>query len=220
LDPFYIIMTKSEHTAKKINKLLETWSKDRAKLVVAIDAYAGAGKTTIADIIAKQNNDVVLINLDDFIDSWRNRKNKIVKTKNKPAVFEYGWYRYAEVEKIIKIFKSKNSKIIKTKVYNYDKNDFSLTKNFDLTKKILLIEGIFLFQSKNIISKFIDKKIYLAADFIKADKRRISREKKRWGKNYLDENQPDNLTKYFKVAYKKYIKRYKLEKLSDLVINV
>lgn len=46
-------MIRSERIAKKINKEIKEWSKDRSKLIVAIDGYAGSGKTTIADFIAK-----------------------------------------------------------------------------------------------------------------------------------------------------------------------
>ena len=50
-------MIRSERIAKKINKKIQAWIKDRAKLIVAIDGYAGSGKTTGADFIAKQNSE-------------------------------------------------------------------------------------------------------------------------------------------------------------------
>jgi len=102
---------------------------------VAVDGYAGSGKTTVVDFIAKQNPDVLAIYLDDFVHHWKDKKRMIDEAKNKPRVFEYKWYRYDDLEKPIKEFKTKNKGTIKIKTYNYDKNDFGVPKPFDLSKK-------------------------------------------------------------------------------------
>ena len=44
-------MIRSERIAKKINENIKIWMQDHTKLVVAIDGYAGLGKTTVADYI-------------------------------------------------------------------------------------------------------------------------------------------------------------------------
>lgn len=213
-------MLKSELIAKKINKKIKTWSKNQAKLVVAIDGYAGSGKTTVADFIAKQNSDVLAVHLDDFIKHWRDRKKMMAKAKDKSKVFEYDWYRYRDLEKLVNNFKTKKQGTIKFKIYDYDKNDFGPKKTFDLSKKVLVIDGIFLFHPKHKISKLSDKKVYLDVDFKKADKKILTREKKKWGKNYLPENHPDNWMRYFRIAYKRYVKEYKPEKRADCVFRV
>src|SRR3989344_3302410 len=69
-------MIKSERIAKKINEKIRAWAKGHAKLIVAIDGYAGSGKTTVADFIAMQNPDVLTVHLDDFIHHWKDRKRK------------------------------------------------------------------------------------------------------------------------------------------------
>lgn len=213
-------MTKSERIAKKISEQISTWSKVQDKLVLAIDGYAGSGKTTIADYITKQNTDILTIHLDDFIQHWKNRKKMIEREKDKAKVFEYNWYRYGDLEKLVKEFKSGKKKNIKLKTYDFDKNNFDPEKIFNLSKKVLVIEGIFLFHPEHEISKMWDKTIYLETDLDKADKRRVAREKKKWGKDYLPETHPDNWTKYYKEAYRLYIKEYKPEKNRDLVFNV
>ncbi len=212
-------MTKSESVAKKIYIETEVWKKDHAKLVVAIDGYAGSGKTTVANFIGKQGKDILVIHLDDFIKHWKVRKHLINKAKDKSEVFEYHWYRYAEVKKLIKAFLA-NKKSISVKTYNYEKNDFNPKKAFDLSKKVLVLDGVFLFHPKHKINKLIDKKIYLDTEFSRADKKRIAREKKKWGKDYLSENHSDNWTKYFKQAYRGYISKYKPEDQADLVFEV
>ena len=52
-----------------------------------------------------------------------------------------------------------------------------------------------------------------------ADKKRIIREKKRFGKDYMPENHPDNWSRYFKIAYKRYFKEYSPDKIEDLVVE-
>lgn len=213
-------MLISEHIAKKINEKIKSWLKDQAKLVVAIDGYAGAGKTTVADFIAKENIDALVVHLDDFIHHWKDRKTMIDKAKDKSKVFEYSWYRYDDLEKLIREFKTKNKGLIKLKAYDYDKNEFGSLKSFDLSKKILVIDGIFLFHPKHKISKEFNKTIYLDVDFSKADKKRIAREKKKWGKDYVPESHPDSWTKYYKEAYRRYVQEYKPQKNCDLVFKI
>lgn len=200
--------------------MIRVWEKNHTKLIVAIDGYAGSGKTTVADYIAKQNARVLAVHLDDFICHWKSRKKMINKAKNKSQVFERSWYRYGDLEKLINNFKTKNRGVMKFKTYDYDKNDFGNQKSFNLSKKILVIDGIFLFHPKHKIGKMLDKTIYLDADFAEADRKRITREKKKWGKKYIPENHPDNWIKYYKEAYRRYVKECKPQRTSDLVIRV
>ena len=76
-------MIRSERIANKINEIIQVWVKGRTKLIVAIDGYAGSGKTTVADFIAKQNSDLLVVHLDDFIHHWKDRKKMIEKAKDK-----------------------------------------------------------------------------------------------------------------------------------------
>lgn len=216
---FYKNMIRSERIAKKINEKISAWSKNHAKLIVAIDGYAGSGKTTVADFIAKQNQDVLVVHLDDFINHWKYRKQMIESTKDKLRVFEQNWYRYDDLEKLIKAFKTSNKGSIEFKVYDYDKNDFGPKKSFDLSKKILVIDGIFLFHPLHKISKEWDKTVYLNVNLAKADKQRVAREKKKWGKDYIPEDHPDNWTRFYKEAYRRYIKMHKPQKNRDLVFS-
>lgn len=211
-------MLRSERIAKRINKETQEWAKGRNKMIVAIDGYAGSGKTTVADYIGKQNSDVLVIHLDDFIHHWKKRKQMIESAKDKAKVFEYEWYRYDDLEKLVRQFKAKEKGSVKSKIYDYDKNDFT-SASFDLSKKILVIDGIFLFHSKHKINKLWDMRVYLDVNFAKADKRRVAREKKKWGETYVPETHPDNWVRYFKEAYRKYKKEWKPQKRADMVFE-
>lgn len=212
-------MVKSEHIAKKICQEIKVWKKDYSKLVVAVDGYAGSGKTTIGNFIAKHDKDVLSIHLDDFINHWKVRKQMIEKAQDKSKVFEYHWYRYDDLERLIKAFLN-GKKSINLKTYNYDKNDFDPQQIFNLSKKVLVIDGIFLFHLKHAITKYIHKNIYLDADFAKVDKKRIAREKKKFGKNHLPDNHPDNWVQYLKVAYTRYVANHGPQKKADLSFRV
>jgi|SRR3989344_898745 len=213
-------MIRSEKIAKKINEKIKEWGKDHAKLIVAIDGYAGSGKTTVGDFVGKHNNDVLSIHLDDFIKHYKVRKRMMNSAKDKSKVFEYSWYRYNDLERLMKSFLNGKKNQIYLKTYDYKKKDFGPKKSFDVSKKVLVINGIFLFHPKHKLAKFIDKKVYLDVDWVKADKRRISREKKKWGKNHLPDNHPDNWVNHFKVAYGRYIKQYNPKNRADLIFKV
>ena len=212
-------MIRSEGIAKRINEYIKVWRKDHTKLVVAIDGYAGSGKTTVADFIAKQNIDVLVIHLDDFIKHWKERKQMIDRAKDKSKVFEYGWYRYDDLQKLVDQFKNRQSGSVKYKTYDFDRNDFGMKRSFDLSKKILVLDGVFLLHPKHSINRLWDKRIYIDVDFDKADKKRIAREKKKWGKGYLPENHPNNWVQYFKVAYRRYLGTYKPYGVADVVFK-
>lgn len=213
-------MLKSERIAKRINEKIKVWLKSQDRLVVAIDGYSGSGKTTVTDFIAKQNHDVLAVHLDDFVKHWKVRKRLIEITKDKSKVFEHGWYRYGDLKKLIKAFKVKNRGWINLKTYDFKKNAFASPKPFDLSKKAIVIDGIFLFHLKHKIITSWDKRIYLEVDFNKADRKRIAREKKKWGKDYVPENHLDNWTKYYKIAYRRYVKRFKQQTKVDMVFKV
>lgn len=211
---------KPEKIAKKINKIIKKCFSNKKKIVIGIDGYSGSGKTTVLEYLAKINNDVLPLFLDDFIKHWLERKKMMDQTKNKSKIFELKWYRYREIEELILKFKKQKSDFYKTVIYDYEKNDFTSIKKFDLSKKILIVEGIFLFHPKHKISKMWDKKIYLDIDFKTGDKRRIEREMKKWGERYVSDTHPDSYVAPFKRAYKKYLKKYKVKKEVDEIIKV
>lgn len=109
---------------------------------------------------------------------------------------------------------------IRLKVYDFDKNEFSAPQTFDLSKNILVIDGIFLLHPQHKRNVLWHKHVFLKADFKKADARRIAQEKKRWGKAYLPEDHPDSYFRYFRIAYQRYVDQYRPEQRADLVIDV
>jgi uridine kinase len=105
-----------------------------------------------------------------------------------------------------------------TKVYNSDTGKADIKKTFDLSKKIMVIEGIFLFHPK-LIGDIFDLKIFIDGDVEAADQRRIKREKARWGKDYFPHDHPDSYFRLVKIAFERYYKLYNPKKLADIVVD-
>ena len=213
-------MKTIEQIAKKINNEIKEWSQQYNKFVVAIDGYAGSGKTSVANRIAELNPDCLVIHLDDFIKHWRVRKRMMDTARDPSRVFEYKWYRYDALERLVRRFLGRKEGFIFLKVYDFDKNEFSTPRAFDFSKKILVIEGIFLLHPRHKRNALWQKRIFLKSDPKRADGRRIAQEKKKWGKTYLPENHPDSYFRYFRAAYERYLNLYKPEQNADRVINI
>jgi uridine kinase len=212
-------MITSERIAKKTVEEIQAWKEDHAKVVVGIDGYAGSGKTTVGNCIAEHDADVLTVHLDDFIKHWRERQKMIEEAEDKSQIFEHDWYRYDALMELITAFKE-GKEVISVKLYDFDTNGFTSPHTFDLRKRVLIIDGIFLFHPEHKESTMIDKKIYLDKDFEVADQKRRAREQERFGDDYLPDDHPDNWFQYYKKAYMRYIEKYSPKGKADLVFEV
>lgn len=170
--------SRSQKIAIKINKSVNLWLKEKDRLVIGIEGYSASGKTTIADCLAKENSQVVVIHLDDLLKSSEERATMMKSGEDRSRVFELKWYRYDLLDTIVEKFRQ--SLPFSIEIYDYDLKKM-VKRIYDLSRPVLVIEGIFLFHSEHAISKTFDKKVYLAVDFDKADDRRSRREKKTLG---------------------------------------
>src|SRR3989344_6451723 len=214
-------MRSIEQIAKKIDSKIKEWVRQRNKynrLVVVIDCYAGSGKASVADYLGKTNPDCLIVHLDDFVKHWRVRKRMMDTAKDRSKVFEYRWYRYDALERLVRKFMHAKKNSILLKVYDFDKNEFTSPRVFDLSKNILVIDGIFLLHPRHKRNALWQKRIFLNVNLKKADERRIAREKKKWGKDYLPEDNPDSYVRDFKIAYRRYLNRYQPNQKADLVV--
>lgn len=96
----------------------------------------------------------------------------------------------------------------------------NISKTYDFSKKIMVIEGVFMFHPELSRSKLWDKRIYLEGDLEKIKERRIKREKERWGENYFPETHPDSYFRQVIIALDRYIDLHHPEKVADLVLKV
>lgn len=213
-------MKTIQQIAKKINNKIKVLDQHHGRLIIAIDGYAGSGKTSVAEYLARINPAYLVVHLDDFIKHWTVRKRMMDTATDRSRVFEYRWYRYDAIERLVKRFLRTRAGYIHLKVYDFDRNEFAAPRAFDLSKRILVVNGIFLLHPRHKRNALWHKRIFLRVDLRKADARRIAREKKKWDRAYLSEDHPNSYVRDFRVAYERYLHRYQPEQIADLVINV
>ena len=210
---------KPEILAQKINEVISGWAKDASKLVVAIDGYTGVGKTTLLNNLAAINPDIIPVNRDDFMLSREVVQEKLAKADDRSKVFELEVSDDKKLEDFIKKFRNTDEPY-RIDTYDGVSGNVNVPKTYDFSKKIMVIEGVFMFHPEFSRSKFWDKRIYLQGDINKIDERRIKREKERWEKDYFPETHPDSYFKQVIIGLKRYIELYKPDKIADLVLKV
>lgn len=209
-----------EKTASKISYALDKWlGEAEGKLIVGIDGYSGTGKTTIAQAISKSRSDALVVSFDDFLLPRRRRERLVKEATNKPKVVELHWYNVSAVLKLFKLFKKGKSGVVSIPAFNPQSGRYDKKKNFDLRKKVLIVEGVFLYHPK-LFKNVWNKKIFLLADRKQAALRRVAREKERWKDEYISERHPDSWIRLFKIAYNNYTANFKPQTQADLLIKV
>lgn len=204
--------------AKEINKNLILWLEEKEKLVVAIDGWTGVGKTTILKELEKLNQNIVCINQDDFILSTEEIQNLLKQEKDHSIVFELKNINLKAIKDPINQFRSGKG-IFSIKTFNFKTGEVDVEKSFDLNKKILVMEGVFMFHP-DLLNNIWDKRIYIDGNISVIDKRRVEREKERWGENYFPEDHPDSFFKQVIIALKRYTEKYKPQEQADVVLNI
>jgi len=188
------------------------------KTVVAVDGYSGAGKTSILRRLAKANKAIQPVYLDDFMNTGKKRRALLKAARDKVSVMELQWKNVKKIRQLIGAYRTRNG-LYAMKLYNPKTDHYDQRRTFNLSKRALVLEGIFIFNSK-MYQNLFDIRIFLDVDTKIADDRRIKREKRRWGKEYVSEDRPDSFMRLFKLAYNRYVRKYQPKKIADLVVKV
>lgn len=201
----------------KVIQALDYWSKSKEKLVVGIDGITGVGKTTLAEYVTKNSSKVLLIHIDDFMTPLDFRTAEVKKLNDPTNFFIHNWFEYEDIRKLVKEFRSGRNQKFKTKAYHRGKR--SVLIEYDLSKSILIIEGVLLFHPE-LIDDIWDMRIFLDGDEKHIKERRVSREKQRWGEKYISENDPISWSGFILKGLKQYQRIYNPRGKADLVLII
>ena len=205
--------------AQQVNKIITEWAKEKSKLVIAIDGYTGIGKTTLLNNIATLNPDTIPVNRDDFLLPREIMQEKLAKAEDRSKIFELEACDDIKLEDFVNRFRNSNEKY-QIDTYDGVSGNINIPKTYDFSKKIMVVEGVFMFHPQSPLSKLWDKRIYLEGDIEKIDERRVKREKERWGKDYFPETHPDSYFRQVIIGLKRYIELYKPNEIADFVLKV
>lgn len=203
---------------KQIEQKIAEYSRKYQKLIVGIDGYSGIGKTTLLNKLVEGNKNIIPVFRDDFSKPRRIIESLLKNTDDRSKIMELEWCDYEKIRDLVKKFKESNGIYI-TKIFNSDTGDMDIEKSYDLSRQIMIIEGIFLFHPK-LTDDIFDLKIFLEGDTEAADKRRRKREKERWGDKYFPDTHPDSYFRLVKIAFDRYYETYGPQKRADLVIKI
>ncbi len=186
--------------------------------VVAIDGYSGSGKTRLLRALARLNRNILAVHLDDFLNTGKKRRALLKTARDPSVVFELHWNNVEKVQRLLRAYRIQSGSY-SVGVYNSKTDRYDKKRVFDLSKKVLVLEGIFLLHPKLYPHTF-DATVYLDIDLKVAKARRMQREKRRWGRAYVPEDRPDSFFRLFTFAYTRYVKQYRPKKIADLVVKV
>ncbi len=191
--------------ARQSNKKIKEWARNKNKLVVAIDGYTGVGKTTLLDNLIRLNPDIVPVHWDDFI-----------KPGKSDDADEFSHVDHDKIEQVITDFRNQNG-AYQTKIFNPHTGEVDTPVEYDFSKKILVMDGVFMFHPK-LLDHLWDKRIYVDGNTDEIGRRRVAREKARWGDKYFPETHPDSLFRKLTTNLKKYRAEHKPEEKADLIL--
>lgn len=199
-----------------VNKLIEhiaTWRSTNPRLVVGIEGYSGAGKTTLVKEVAAKIPATV-IHMDDFQVNHANVKMLENSLQNKEDVLVEK-YRFDVLRDLIKRFRDGETSA--TYVLNDLDTEKEYGKTFLLDTDLLIIDGIWLSDTTR-LSEAFDRIVFLDADTEVADSRRRLRENQKWDANSWEETHPDSSIAQYKLAHEKYVENYDPEGHANLVL--
>lgn len=199
-------MTVHNQILLRANQAISEWSDNTDRLVVGIDGYPGVGKTSLVADLAKLNPKILAVSQDDFITEWPIFQLILDQAERSSDDLNGMHPQQRDFQEFLVAYKSGSSKTP------------SHSKQYDFSKPILVVEGIFLFHPKR-SNHLLDRRIFLTGDRRTIDERRVAREQARWGKDYVTEDHPDSYFRSMVEAFDRYVETQHPEQRADLVLS-
>ncbi len=194
------------------------WKTPGAKIIIGIDGYSGAGKTTLLKDV--DNYDILVVNRDDFAVPRKDFGIMYKNAKTDDEKVEIMVNETIDIEELVNFLKKykKGNTLEKWTLRGDISGLKDEVKEFDFSKEVLIVEGIFLFRHDH-LSDLIDRKVFIDIDQDVADERRRKREKEKWGEEYFPDTHPDSYFKYLKIGFNNYLREQNPIEQADLVIS-
>ncbi|MDX9893313.1 MAG: hypothetical protein RB292_02765 [Patescibacteria group bacterium] len=209
----------NQKIVEAIIKLIKKWQRElpNKKLIIGIDGPSGLGKTVILKELAYKNKDITAVHLDYFMYSSAFRRKALESYQNKCQVFEEKWYKTKLIKKMAKDFRSARKKYFVLKNICYKKNKGPQIIQLNLNNEVLLVEGIFLKNTK-MFENIFDKIIFIKLKNEYLEKRI----KRRFDANYPNGDYEAYRRSMinFNNAWQKYLKDYQPDKTASSILNI
>lgn len=210
-------MKMKNDLAQTANLAMSEWSRQMDKLVVGIDGYPGVGKSTLASELLKINHNILLVERDDFSIERSVFEAMLAKAEDRTQSFEFDMTDLPRLRQFILAYKTNDNQ--QTNVgYNRVTGKLDVQKTYDFSKSILLVEGVFLFHAE-LTDDLFDRRIFLQGNLEQVAKRRVAREKARWGEEYFPEDHPDSYFRLAIQAFDRYVATQHPKQRADLVLS-
>jgi len=183
-------------TIEEFTDQIREWQVGHSKLVVGLEGYSGAGKTTLVNKLADILS-VITVHMDDFQVSDNARRKLENSGMPKSDIFVEK-YRFDLLKDLVRKYKS-GAESTKYELYDTDKETF-FEKEFVFDSPLLVVDGIWLSDQSRLPHVF-DKIVFLATNHETADNRRREREG-----FTVEETGPDSPTEQYKLAHDAYMK--------------
>lgn len=206
----------SQEASAVIVKSLQEWSSKSPKLVVGIDGTTAVGKTTILEQLSEKI-DVLPVHIDDFMLPISIRQTGLEHTSDPVSYFMRNWFDYQNLRRLIQAFIRDDEQPFKITSYRTGQNPVEI--QYDLSRKILVLEGILLFHPE-ILDDVWHRRIYLNGDEKAIRERRIQREKQRWGEKYINEDDPKSFWSFIFKGLAKYNLEHNPKEKADLIVKL
>lgn len=185
-------MKPVEEIEQQLLTALTSWKENGKPLVVAIEGYPGAGKTTLADSIESES--FKILRQDEYLFSLDKRLRLLKSSSNVTDAVILDFYDNRRLNKDLAALQRSSP------------------------KQTIIVEGVFLFDPRRYRGVW-DKQVYISVDKELADFRRVKREKARWGNKYMPEGDPRALFPLITRIYSEWTKQVSPEKMADLVLK-
>lgn len=212
----------TEEIIQQACNAIQGWESDK-KIIIGIEGYSGTGKSTLLRELEKRMPDILAVHRDDFMIPRKAWRSYFANATDKAKALEYMTVDIPQILEFAEKYRQTNDK--QTFLLRADESSGSTSGektfpfSFDFSKRIMVIEGIWLFHPHQ-FDQIFDYRIYLDANQDAADERRRKREMVRWGDRYFPDTHPDNYFRLIKVAYNDYLKKYRPRERADLVMLV